>query len=216
MSKRRPAKVQQVCVCGHPAPKGSLICGDCVKATSRRLGDQQALSDELHVTLTRQAKLDPAPEAGRSAVRPLPYNTAASELLAEQRKLLTRWCVTCVRDLHTPEPAAYTVRGLSMHIEANLAGLRKHDKAHDLVADLTGWCQRATDCIDRQDRTYPVGPCPVETGEGWCPGKVMGFIPLSDPDGSRPARIACDRCGTEWSGSQWASLARLIQRRKAA
>ena len=217
MSRRHQGKTDAVCPCGQPASSGATICRDCVRDTRRRLGDQQAHYEQLTITLTRQARLETAPETGRSANRPLPYQVEASDLLAEQRKLLTNWCKACVRDLHTPEPAAYTARGLSMHIEHWLPEVRKHPRAGDLVVDLTDWCRRAIVCIDRQDRSYPIGPCPnqLEAG-GWCPGKVIGFIPLSDPDSKRPAKIACDTCKVEWPGSQWSGLARLISKRTAA
>jgi len=214
VSKRRPAKADTTCPCGNPATQGATICNTCVKATSRRLGDQQHHHEQLEVTFTRQGKLEAAPETGKSANQPLPYHTLASDLLREQNQLLTRWVKACVRDLHTPEPATYTVRGLSMHLEHHLPDLRKHPKAADLVGDLGDLCHRILACIDRQDRSYAIMPCPHETEDGKCPGMVWAFIPLSDPDSNRPSSVACNACETAWPPSQWSSLGRLI--RKAA
>lgn len=201
----------EACQSGR-AQAGLRICRRCEQQTRSRLGRQAELCRELTITLARQDRLDPRPEAGRSANRPLPYKEPAAAALRDQRQLLWRWVdrVICDQD---QAPAA-TISGYADWLRARLTEIRKRDDVPELVVSLESLTGKALRAIDHPlMKAVQVGPCPGADEDGRpCGGQVSVFIPLDGSD--RASWMQCDKCRQEIPSREWHRLAARISARR--
>jgi hypothetical protein len=188
------------------AQEGLRICRSCEQDTRRLLDRQAELRTELMITLARQDRLDPAPEAGRSANQPLPYSPPAAAALRRQRRLLWDW-VGLVAEPEDVMPRP-TVDGYAGWLKARMSIIRARDDAGRFVAGVRSVTEAAMRAVDHPlMRAVVIGGCP----EAGCAGQVSVFIPMDGSD--RAAYMRCDRCRTEFPSRDWHKLAASIQRR---
>lgn len=211
------------CLCGRPAPDATL-CRTCTKQLKRDLIDLPALADDLDVTLTRQDRVTPANDGGRSAETPLPLSLHASDALAAIRATLTSWCLlTC--DEMGAHPPRDKIPNLALHLLGWLGDLVKHPAAGDLADEIRKLHLRGHAVLQPKDRArITVGPCPMvidpdtdqesATGVGDpCPGQVTAIIPADSDD---PPVMRCGACRHEWDSSQWLRAGmRIVGRQEA-
>ena len=177
------------------APTDSALCWDCTK---RLLADLAALPDdlaELEVQVTRQSRVG-AGGGARSAVRPLPYDPRASDLLDAARVTLVGWvrdtmAIPGPRTGHTateaPNPVQPGIPGPSAvlapvwpadTLPAMVAHLRAvhwtvHPAADEAAADIADLRQRIARCIDTPPDRHYLGPCTSVDADGHqCDGDV--------------------------------------------
>jgi hypothetical protein len=151
-----------ICACGKPTSEAAYICGDCKEELWRAIGDAPTLSGELEVTLTRQARMtDGGVRAATEA--PLPYDTAASELLHAIRAELVALARLCVdHDVASRggplDWPADTVEAMSSWLLWRIDGIAGQPWAADAMrlAQLTS---RAEYVIDRPPEKTFAGPC---------------------------------------------------------
>lgn len=182
--------------CGSMAQTGALLCSPCVRDTSRRLGDMEALHRELETTLTRQSVMTPSNDGGRSAETPVPFQPEASALASEQRNVLVSWCRLVNDEIDGSWPRTDTVMAMSLHLESRMHLLRKHDAAGELVSEIASLEHRILACVDYPDvRSTPVvGPCP----EAECLGELIEHLPR---DEGRKAWLECTVCRGQWDAT---------------
>lgn len=229
MSPKRARSTQQCEACQtRRAQKGLTICRACETETITRLNSQADLYQTLIVTLARQDRLDPAPEAGRSANQPLPYSPPAAKSLRDQRKLLWRWVwrlyepqepisgPTCRNCSHPSCRAAIesriptaTIASYALWLIDHRAVWRLRPDAGEMVAGLQAMTIAALQAVDHPlMRAVLVGPCPQDG----CAGQVSVFIPMDGSD--RGSWMRCDRCKTEYPSREWHKLAATINARR--
>jgi hypothetical protein len=117
------------------AQPGVRICRLCETETTARLRRQPAIQADLLITLSRQAKLDPNPEAGKTAARNLDWVKLGPKYLPG-----IGWA---------PPEQALTHRELKRIIAANRMGNHQAalllDRQRALLVD---WVRRLNDSID--------------------------------------------------------------------
>lgn len=186
---------RQCASCDNPAPDTLTICARCIRQTRRRLGDMEALRQELEVAMTRQVRMQADNDGGRSANQPLAYDQRAADLLHDQRAILVAWCKLIHDEISNTWPLADTIMAMSMQIEFRLGDLAKHEAVGELVEELWDLEDRIMAAIDTPEdktRTY-VGPCPTVLDDDIrCPGEVTLHQPAMYAD--------CQECETRWEG----------------
>ncbi len=191
--------------CGRPA-HNATICVPCTDQLERDLGDVQAYTDELNLTLSRQTA-GPARHGGRSAEKPLPFSVAASEALRVLHSTLHGWVRVAVEedDADWPTDTSPAMAALLMR---RLSWLRQHQAADEAVDEVGSAVELARRTVDRPaERIYA----------GTCGSDIAAAAPWSDadartspPEGARlgtcdqplygaPGRstVSCPGCGTE-------------------
>lgn len=199
--------------CDNPASDGITICRRCERDTRRRLGDMDALREELELTMTRQAKMQAERQGSRStATPPLTFAEDAAELLHEQRNILVSWSRLVHDEIDQVWPERDTIRYLALFIEGHMSRLRKHQAAGDLVGELCDFARKAMACIDYPDDRVRINvhACIIQTADGPCAGRIVLHYP-HDAD----VYADCITCESRWSGSQLNRLGQLINKAAA-
>lgn len=200
---------RQTCVvpdCGRPAH--DALCAACTAdllEALRSVADgptdaqgrrQPGLWGDLLAVYARQRRLGhPTGVIARPAGRPLPWDDAASDLIALLAGTLHHWACTLV-ELHphlsldrvgsTPGAAAWLARYPSF-----LAG---HPAAADLYASLMSCVDRVRRRVDRPPARCYAGPCRAITPAGPCPEHLYAW-----PDRTM---VRCPRCRTDHDVAQ--------------
>lgn len=182
-----PAPTEHLCpACRQPAPTTTL-CWDCAKRLHRLLARLAEDIAELHTQLTRQSRQGRR-TAGRSAERPLPYDTTASDVLADVRSVLVGWTRVAVEHDGPPFPAD-TEPAMLRHLRRT--HWQTHPAADELLDELTWLHERVIAAIDSPAERRYLGPCGSVDIEGVeCAGDVYAV-------GGRTPR--CRDCGGTYS-----------------
>lgn len=132
----------------------SLLCHSCTTLIERDLRSVPALSEDLDIALSRQARIGTGGKAGKGGAHTRwPINTGAAAAAWDLQQVLTIWA----REL-SKTPVATTVHAshvLLLHINE----IRRHPDVDHMVEKITQAITKARHTIDRpQDRVF-VGPC---------------------------------------------------------
>ena len=211
----------QTCPVCREASRDGLLCHPCTWRLVLALGEIPWLWLETQRASVGMARLF-TNVGGRSSSSPLPVNLGASDTARKVlqgvgfRNGVVGWVRITVEDLGACWPAN-TITGMCDHLASQAPALRKHIMVSELVGDVHDWTEAMVQAINRPTiRRIPVGHCPLIHDGTPCEGRVWATFPEVGGPYS-----ACDRCadpdtGTGvWESTQWATLGRLIQARKA-
>lgn len=197
------------CVCGQPVAD-RYLCQGCEIRLHNNLTELVDLNHELHTALTRMVRISEKAEGGKSAETALEFNQTAAERIRLTRATLVAWVKVIAADTGTPNPTGTSTRALVdwlTHQVPDLAVHREDAKAFaDEVRDCRNQSQRIVD-LPVNRTAYEVGPCPEDTTEGPCAGKVWAVVPR---DETRRPRLECRGCRVTWFGEQWHNVGRRI------
>lgn len=200
------------CQCGQPLQDVDSACAECIRHTRRRLAKQPELALELELTMTRQSKMQPDNDGGRSAETPVPFAPVAAALIHGQRATLVAWCKLIAEEGIAPLPED-EIGSMAATIAASLPVLRRHEAAGELVAEIRRLTDRIIEVIDlpKNRLQFEAGLCPEVVDDGHCPGLVVVTIPNDDGEGTPLAR--CGVCKTQWTADQWLRMGHRMQQR---
>lgn len=150
------------CACGKPTRADAYICDVCKDELWRAIGDLPAVGDELDVTLTRQTRMNDQNSTRSTAEKPLPYDTAASDLLHElhsqTRALVTRCVEQRIDTRGRPDEPGDTLPTMSRWLLWRIDGITGQPWAPETM-QLAKLTQRAEYVIDRPPERSFAGPC---------------------------------------------------------
>lgn len=133
---------------GCDQPTTGTICHHCAATIHRHLAALPALARELHTQLARQSRGPDKASTARSAIKPLPFDPHAADLLDRIHHLLTHWTHTTTHA--TPAAQLTHLTNLNWHT---------HPHAPQVLADLERWTTDARRCIDTPPERRYLGPC---------------------------------------------------------
>lgn len=146
------------------------ICDTCLGSLHDDLATIGDAITELHTQLARQSRTGNDGGTARSAIRPLPYDHAASEALDLLRSVLIGW----TRDVceHHGNWPHNTMRGMARRLRWH--DWRTHPAADEFADELHYTLSQVTDCIDTPPQRRYLGPCGAVDLEGRvCSGDVI-------------------------------------------
>lgn len=184
--------------CNRPNHPGWTICTHHAWTLEQALAETPALVHELHTTLARQ-RGNTTGHGARSADKPLPYDTRASEALWILRDTLAGWAV----EMHLTVQPRHTTEAIGRALLAHHLHLVIHIDAGQAVDEITtatreGW--RIVQPSNRGRISLP-DPCP----EPDCAHRM--WATMHDVDDPRPNLVWCDAPERhEWRPEQWLRL----------
>lgn len=169
--------------CARPAPDAT-ICPSCTGQAATYLRRIPWLTEQLTITLTRQARLGDR-NGPRSRETPLVYDPRASVDLETFDADLSRWAYAVAehRDVTVDEPP--TPAGLSRWLLRWNGAAAQHPEAGDYVAELDAMVRAAERTIDRAPDQRCLGPCDMPECEAWLyvpMHAVIAYCPNPDCD----------------------------------
>lgn len=232
----QPVASNKCPVDGTPV-KDTTICRVCIGQLKRDLGDIPALSDDLDITISRQAVL--ATRYGsRSAEKPLTFQPIASRVASTLKAVLVGWVREIGPDLETrwvnelgPRCENCTHQTCGTHVvevwpddtttSISRWLLKRADRIvtrldADALADEIGHSVAAARRVIDRSATrseFFVTACP-ETYEGdRCVGEIWATLPTDEAD---ETYMECTVCAHRWLTAQWMRLATKIRHQQAA
>jgi hypothetical protein len=174
--------------CRAPAGGIVVLCNDCTIGLRIELVDVPSLVRDLEITYSRQDQLGkPYGNGPGSGENPLPFKTHIPEVAWILHHTLASWA-------HDFNPAHFArpvpTADVARWLVANLARIRVHAHAGQLVDEITTAIHAARHAIDRpDDRRQFLGPCATELSPGlYCRYEVYG-VPWN-------THATCPQCGT--------------------
>lgn len=142
--------------CGRPVHDWTF-CHTCSDLLERDLAEIPAYVDELLTALSRQSVMG---EKGnrKSADKPLPYDTRASEALSVLRSTLVGWVRTAVEEDGARWPAD-DLPSMARLLLARLAWLRTHPAGDEAVEEIGASVRLTRSVVDRPPDRWFAGPC---------------------------------------------------------
>lgn len=184
--------------CDRPRVPDWAICRQCAWLLERALTDAPALADELDLTLSRQ-RASANNGAGRSADKPLPFDTHASLALSTLRQILLAWA----RQLQVRLYLTDTTQDIARFLLARHHHLIVRIDAHTAVQDIGAVCREGWRVVqpNSRGRIALPDPCP-ETG---CGARL--WASMHDVGDPRPNLVWCEGPQRhEWRPEQWLRL----------
>ncbi len=151
-----------------------LMCGVCSQKLVAQLRALPGLLHELHVTLTRQARMGSGGAGGKGKERPLPFNVNASEVSDEARMTLSTW----VRELDfgDTEHLANNPRAWALWLADRIERIRGHEAAEEIADTIDYLTRQIRMAIDRPADQEFYGKCAVCEADLYAPhGSVEGY-----------------------------------------
>lgn len=152
-----------LCTCGQPTNGNAYLCASCSDDYARALGDVPAIVGELDLTLSKQRRFVVDESGATITAAALPYDVAASNVLAEMMTELIGQVRLCIeqrvksRDYRDREPGS-SFGTLSRWLLWRVDGVAGMPWAADMLR-IARLVEHAEKVIDRPlDRTY-AGPC---------------------------------------------------------
>lgn len=202
------------CVCGQPVSDAFLCEGDRIRMENN-LTELTDLNSELHTALTRMVRMSDRAEHGKSFEKPLVFNQRAAETIRLIRSTLVAWVRELAADTATPLPQRATVTSLVDWLLPLIPEAARHRQDSVMLwEEIKHLRDQAQNVVDLPvNRTaYEVGPCPEDSDNRPCDGKVWAVIPA---DETRRPRMECRCCKQVWYTETWHATARRILVRKA-
>lgn len=184
--------------CDRPAHPDWTICRQHAWQLERDLSDAPALTDELDLTLSRQ-RASASNDAGRSADKPLPFDTHASLALSTLRQILLAW----VRALGVRTYPSDNPDQLAKILLARHHHLIVRIDAHTAVQDIGAVCREGWRVVqpNSRGRIALPDPCP----EPGCGARL--WASMHDVGDPRPNLVWCEGPQRhEWRPEQWLRL----------
>lgn len=150
------AHLCQVEACGTPAGLDRTICTEHVAGLSAALGAVPGLVVDLEATLAREGS--GMRIGSRSATRPLPFDSKASEALWCLRSTLAAW----VREVGLDEPPVDEAPWLAYYLRFRIDRVIAHPQAHEAVEEICAALDEASRSIDRVRERVFAGRCEAE------------------------------------------------------
>ena len=177
--QHRPLVSEQFCeVCQRPSPDGVLVCSGCMDVFHGQVARLLRLFADLEVEYLRQSVKTIGGQGHFEA--PLMFGAAASELIAEGRRLLAGHCLGIARPWEEPPGRDAPIGAFAAFLAGHERAVPTHRAGPLLVADLDAFTDRANSLCDLPpDRRY-VGDCV-------CGEKLWASEPV----------VTC-RCGQAW------------------
>lgn len=151
-----------------------LLCGTCSDKLVAQLRALPGLLHELHVTLTRQARMGSGGAGGKGKERPLPFNVNASEVSDEARMTLSTW----VRELawSDTDNLADNPRAWALWLADRIERIRGHEAAEEIADTIDYLTRQIRMAIDRPADQEFYGRCAVCEADLYAPhGSVEGY-----------------------------------------
>lgn len=157
-------------------------CGDLYHGLLPRVPD---LAAELETEITRQARKGGQSGGGRvrNHERPLEYNQAASDALAQLRAVLVSTCLTLALGQALPDD---TIPAMTEWLIDNEGAVPLRPEAGDMIAGLEAAVKRGQTVIDNPPERVYFGNCPC--GEELVAERGAAFV-----------QCPSARCGAMWS-----------------
>ncbi len=151
--------------CAKPAPDAT-VCRSCADETAKNLRQIPWLTEQLTITLTRQARMGDR-NGPRSTETPVFFEQRASVDLETFQLDLARWTADVAehRGIRVDEPD--TPAGMSRWLLRWNGAAAQHPDAADYVSDIAAMVRAAERTIDRAPDMRCLGPCDVPDCEAW-------------------------------------------------
>jgi hypothetical protein len=133
------------------------FCPSCSAQLEQDLAEIPAYVDELNTALTRQTAMGER-SGSKSAEKPLPYDTRASEALSVLRSTLVGWVKVAVEEDGARWPAD-THEGMARLLLGRLGWLRTHPAGNEAVEEIGAAVSLSRRIIDRPADRWFAGPC---------------------------------------------------------
>lgn len=185
--------------CNRPRHHDWSICSHHAWILERALAETPALVRELDMTLSRQRGVG-AGHGARSADKPLPYDTRASEALFILRDTLAGWA----KELGLLVRPTHPTDAISGALFAHLQLLIVHDQAAQAVDEITTATREGWRIV--QPNTRGRIPLPDACPEPGCAHPM--WATMHDVDDPRPNLVWCEATPErhEWRPEQWLRL----------
>lgn len=132
-----------------------LLCHLCARKMRQDVAAIPSLMQELEITLTRQSQTGSG-NGGRSAVRPLPFDSNASEVGAEVKMALVNWVRTFEIGDGWPADRIPSICGWLISREARIRG---HEEGAMFVDEMADVVRRLKRAIDLRPSLVYLGVC---------------------------------------------------------
>ena len=163
-------KVDRTCPSCAGAIDTGTICLTCLDKLHDDLATIGDAITELNTQLARQSRTGNDGGTARSAVRPLPYDLAASDTIELLRSVLAGW-TRDVCQTHGMWPAI-TMRNMARRLRWH--DWRNHPAADEFADELHYALEQVTNCIDTPPQRRYLGPCgSVDLDGRTCNGDVI-------------------------------------------
>lgn len=173
------------CLACHDQPvTDTFVCTDCQDDYHGLLPRVPDLARDLDIEITRQARKGGGGEGGRtrSFERPLEYNPAASDALAQLRVVLVSTCLTLALGQRLP---ADTIDAMVEWLITNEAAVPLRPEAGDMIIGLQAAVRRGQAVIDNPPERVMIGQCDCGTD-------------MLAPRDAQVYRCTSPQCGAEW------------------
>lgn len=170
-----------------------LLCTPCTDKLVAQLRSLPGLLHELHVTLTRQARMGAGGAGGKGKERPLPFNVNASEVGDTARMTLSTWVREL--DMGDTEYLGDNPRAWALWLADRIERIRGHEAAAEIADEVDYLTRTIRAAIDRPADLEFYGKCgvceadlyaPHGSVEGYCRKcKVEGVTTTYDPAANR-------------------------------
>lgn len=198
----------------NPVGDGSRLCRVCTQALARDLHAVPDLVADLLITLSRQDRIAPQRNVGRSSTTPLVFDVVASRELRALHFYLSSWVRCLAEDNGIEARPENNATACAAWLVEHLALARRHDAADDIKYELhraVVSARQATDIHEVSSR-FPVGPCPRIIDAAFCDGEVLATI--TTDTGTAPPTMACLRCEHVWPPESWLRAGKQIRNRR--
>lgn len=197
---------QPLCLCGRPVAD-AFLCQRCVTVLCADLRSVPSLVDELHVTMSRRARMtgDPVGYIRRTPDRPMPPHWGAANALADLKATLTIWVRTVAEQRAAAVDAQDTSSSLARWLIRHRESVRQCDEATELHARVTDVIGTGWHVVDRPPALVYAGPC------DYCRGDLYGM--------AGAALVRCPVCRVDYpipERREWLLSAAMDERRTAA
>lgn len=170
--------------CGAVPVTETFACDSCFDEYHGLLPRVPGLATDLDVEITRQARKGGQGGGGRtrSFERPLEFNQAASDALAQLRAVLVSTCLTLALGQRLPED---TIDAMAEWLIANEGAVPLRPEAGDMITGLAAAVARGQVVIDNPPERVMIGQCDCGTD-------------MLAPCDAQVHRCTNPQCGTEW------------------